>query len=313
VKGLDILAWLSDYEPCVSWTYFACRCSINTFDKVWKGLAVKAGEFITSPGVLAQKSPQEIYTARQIRRALEILHGGGLLAVEPVKDKFTRVRLPSQVTVQVTAISSKNQRDLQKHVTVQVNDVGVVPRSTDSLTSVSLGGCRGGAESHDDSSHPQTPSPSEKDTAIRDQLIKSLDLYAVDPKLNRVDKRGRIAVVELYRTFRAMYPAVDVVAQFKEAHTWEVTHPNRQKKNRAAFFHRWMKKEQADGGVFKHGPITKDEKPRRDVIVPPPDTASAYAEKAYTDPKNWVPPTEEDLRVFSDFRKGSRQKQEAVK
>ena len=64
--------------------------------------------------------------------------------------------------------------------------------------------------------------------------LADLELYAEDEKLC-----GRWH--ELMQAWKVAYPKLDVVAEVRKAHAWEVCQPIR-KKDRAAFLRRWLNK-----------------------------------------------------------------------
>jgi hypothetical protein len=86
--------------------------------------------------------------------------------------------------------------------------------------------------------------------------LRDLSLYARDASLC---KRWS----ELFPTWREAYPGVDVLAEVKAAHAWEVANPDRRKVNRPKFLTNWLKRAQDRGGGrggFQHpdGPVVED-------------------------------------------------------
>ena len=69
------------------------------------------------------------------------------------------------------------------------------------------------------------------------QGLKDLILYCVDEKLCR-------RWSELLPAWTLAYPAVDVMAEIRMAHAWEVANPTRRKKDRARFLASWLSRAQ---------------------------------------------------------------------
>lgn len=208
-------------------------------------------------------------TLKVVRNDLDTLERAGLISIQGFRQRAesgaesgseSKTRYPNKITIRNYDVfwfsikSSKRVIGAESGAESGATGVTVLNgRLSHNLTAVLLGGVKGGSEEPPTPRPPNPATPNDKDKAVRDKLLDGLVLYQADPLLNRVDKAGKIAVVELYRMFRTLYPNVDVPAQIKQAHAWEVTEPNRRKKNRASFLRRWMKKESADGGVFRRG------------------------------------------------------------
>ena len=70
--------------------------------------------------------------------------------------------------------------------------------------------------------------------------LVDLELYAVDEKLcARWPK--------LFAAWKVAYPGLDIVAEVKRAHAWEVANPKRRKKDRARFIGNWLQRQQDRG------------------------------------------------------------------
>jgi hypothetical protein len=67
--------------------------------------------------------------------------------------------------------------------------------------------------------------------------LLDLPLYAAD---YRLCKRWS----EVFPLWRASYRGVDVMAQVRNAHAWEVSNPERRKVNRARFLNAWLARAQ---------------------------------------------------------------------
>lgn len=65
------------------------------------------------------------------------------------------------------------------------------------------------------------------------QELKGLPLYEADAKLCR-------AFPALLPAWRTAHPGVDVLAEVRKAHAWEVSNPTRAKKNRPKFLASWL-------------------------------------------------------------------------
>lgn len=78
---------------------------------------------------------------------------------------------------------------------------------------------------------PSAPAPS-----VPPEL-SDLELYAADKKLCK-------AWPSLYKALKQSCPAVDVLAEVRSAHTWEVANPSKRKTLRTRFLRTWIEKEQ---------------------------------------------------------------------
>lgn len=92
------------------------------------------------------------------------------------------------------------------------------------------------SDSSESSSHP-----------VPDEL-RDLELYAADPKLCR-------AWPPFLTAAQQAYPGVDILAEVRAAHAWEVANPKRRKKQRTRFLHSWLSRAQdrAPGGQDGNG------------------------------------------------------------
>jgi hypothetical protein len=70
--------------------------------------------------------------------------------------------------------------------------------------------------------------------------LQGLELYSTDLKLNRAWESFKAASI-------IAYPGIDVLAQLREAHLWEVSNPTQRKKNRTKFLRSWFAREQDKG------------------------------------------------------------------
>ncbi|RJQ29186.1 hypothetical protein C4571_02000 [Candidatus Parcubacteria bacterium] len=78
-------------------------------------------------------------------------------------------------------------------------------------------------------------------------FFSQLELYRNDKKLC-----GRIC--QLLPAWKSAFPAVDVEAEIRKAHAWEVANPKRQKKDRAKFLNNWLSRQQDRGGTVPEKP-----------------------------------------------------------
>lgn len=65
------------------------------------------------------------------------------------------------------------------------------------------------------------------------KFIYDLELYAKDEKFVK-------RVSELIRHWGKTYKHVNVEAEIRKAHTWEVCNPSKRKKDRAKFLNNWL-------------------------------------------------------------------------
>jgi hypothetical protein len=86
--------------------------------------------------------------------------------------------------------------------------------------------------------------------------LASLSLYAEDEKLC---KRW----FALYPEWQKAYPGVDVLAEVRKAHAWEISNPRRIKKDRPRFLAAWLARAQDRGGGIE--PESGLEKIRREI------------------------------------------------
>lgn len=67
--------------------------------------------------------------------------------------------------------------------------------------------------------------------------LESLELYQQDTRLcERFPK--------LYPAWLGAYPGVDIVAEIRKAHAWEVSNPKKRKKDRPRFLSNWLSRAQ---------------------------------------------------------------------
>ncbi len=88
--------------------------------------------------------------------------------------------------------------------------------------------CKEGEECAEPAKTPSAAPPPE---------LSGLTLYEQDSKLCA-------QWATLLPAWRKAYPGVDVVAEARKAHTWELANPTRIKKNRARFLNTWLSKAQ---------------------------------------------------------------------
>lgn len=67
--------------------------------------------------------------------------------------------------------------------------------------------------------------------------LKGLNLYEIDSKLCE-------KLPTLMPAWKDAFPGVDIVAEIKKAHAWELANPTKQKKNRARFLQNWLTRAQ---------------------------------------------------------------------
>lgn len=79
------------------------------------------------------------------------------------------------------------------------------------------------------------PSPARSSPVPPD--LEGLPLYAEDEKLCR-------RWAELLPAWRKAYPGIDILAEVRKAHAWEVSNPSRRKTDRPAYLRRWLAREQ---------------------------------------------------------------------
>lgn len=92
------------------------------------------------------------------------------------------------------------------------------------------------ANNNDLSSEPKKDLRSEPPSDLKD-----LELYATDEKLCKAWPKLLVAL-------KQAFPGVDVVAETRKAHAWEVADPARRKTKRTAFLRRWCSTAQDRGG-----------------------------------------------------------------
>ena len=64
---------------------------------------------------------------------------------------------------------------------------------------------------------------------------------------------------EFYQEMQKLYPAVDVMQEFREMRAWSIANPDRKKTKRGvkAFINRWLSSEQDDATSKKRSPQKK--------------------------------------------------------
>ena len=77
------------------------------------------------------------------------------------------------------------------------------------------------------------------DVAVIPADIKGLQLYESDKKLCT-------RWAELCAAWREAFPAIDILAEVKKAHAWEVANPSRRKHDRGRFLQSWLSRAQDD-------------------------------------------------------------------
>jgi hypothetical protein len=90
-----------------------------------------------------------------------------------------------------------------------------------------------------ESQEPEAPEP--EPTTIEPQAVPDdlapLELYAAD---KRLCKRWP----ELKQAWQQACPGIDVLAEVRKAHSWEVSNPSKRKKDRSKFLGNWMNRAQ---------------------------------------------------------------------
>ncbi len=81
--------------------------------------------------------------------------------------------------------------------------------------------------------------------------LKGLDLYEVDSKLCK-------KLPTLMPAWIEAFPGVDVAAEIKKAHVWELANPTKQKKNRPRFLQNWLNRAQDNPKGARDGKNSKD-------------------------------------------------------
>lgn len=114
----------------------------------------------------------------------------------------------------------------------------------------------------------------EKGPAPVPRELASLKLYCVDDKLCR-------RWPELLPAWVEAYPGVDVVAEVKKAHGWEMSNPSRLKKDRPRFLSNWLNRAQDKAGSSGSGRrnVPRDPNSGQEYVKPPEleDYPDAYA------------------------------------
>ena len=88
------------------------------------------------------------------------------------------------------------------------------------------------------SSTPKKPEPAEPLLEFEIPLeLFDLQLYRADPKLCKLWPDFLVAA-------KAAYPGVDILAEVKKAHAWEVANPSNRKKMRTRFLASWLSRDQ---------------------------------------------------------------------
>lgn len=104
-----------------------------------------------------------------------------------------------------------------------------------------------GAEPNPTEVNPTQPNPKtplalnpekSKGSNLKDHpWLLGLDLYLADEKL-----MTKIWTVD--KAWMKAYPGIDIGMEIKKAHAWEITNPDRAKKNRIKFFNTWLSRAQ---------------------------------------------------------------------
>ena len=101
-------------------------------------------------------------------------------------------------------------------------------------------------EDDDGCSEPRRRAPTPPPEVVIPEDLRQLELYAADRKLCR-------SWPQLLPAWRTAFPAVDVLAEVRAAHAWEVANPERRKLNRSRFLQAWLAKEQDKAKVAHNG------------------------------------------------------------
>lgn len=99
---------------------------------------------------------------------------------------------------------------------------------------------------NDDGAEPSEPGPRQAHPSPPPEDLAGMELYAADRKLC-----GKWP--GLLAAWRTAYPGVEVLAEVRKAHAWEVSNPSRRKVNRASFLAKWLARAQ-DGQSTGSGP-----------------------------------------------------------
>ena len=87
--------------------------------------------------------------------------------------------------------------------------------------------------------------PDEKLTPVPPPELQGLSLYETDCYFIKHFK-------ECMRSWKMAFPRLDVLAEIKKAHAWEVTNPSRRKENRPRFINNWLSRANSNLPAIQH-------------------------------------------------------------
>ena len=157
--------------------------------------------------------------AKRIQTALKSLTNRNLIAV---KTQDGTITIPRWDEAQETPAAARKRRqrarekERDSHADVMGHVTGEAEVEADSLTALG------------------TEGESPGDNCIPVELC-GLELYERDVRL-------AMRWPELLRSWRRTYPRVDIAAEVAKAHAWEIEHPKKRKKDRAAYLGRWLRR-----------------------------------------------------------------------
>ena len=80
-------------------------------------------------------------------------------------------------------------------------------------------------------------------------------------RLYRNDEKLRKRWPDLLEAWRQAYPGVDILAEVRKAHAWEMANPSKRKRDRARFLTNWLgraaKEPQPESGGPKYDPLER--------------------------------------------------------
>jgi hypothetical protein len=231
---LDSSVWSADSDTRIIWITLLAMADQDGYVKAAAPAIAHRARIVTDVTVRAldffQQPDPDSRTTKHEGRRLEKVPGGYLIlnyvdyrnkktAAEERAINRERVRAwrekqkdkPSDVTVDVTNVTNVTKSNaIQKHI--QSTEAEAEKKST--------------AQSDADAAPAPIP-----------QELENLELY-------RVDKRLCKAWLSFYEAAKTGYPNVDVLAELRVAHAWEVANPSRRKKDRVRFLNNWFLKAQ---------------------------------------------------------------------
>ena len=150
-----------------------------------------------------------------------------LESVQSMMDEITKAKLV--VVYEVRGETYTQVRSWHEHQTINHPTPSRIPPPQDDA-----GSTTGGL--------PEQSRPKEKKRKEKN-ILSGLDLYEDDNKLcSEIDS--------LMETWTEAYPGVDIMAEIRKAHAWEMSNPAKRKKDRKRFLNSWLSrsvsKESAD-------------------------------------------------------------------